>query len=229
MDISTHNRKPSFSQVRKRKKGIPQTTNYQGDAHLHIVAGNGICSCIPRRVRVHVANLGILNLAHSGTTTDTATEVGTTTTARHDVHDKRSDESGPAEPEEGGGGLRLATVLLRVGGAVCYAVGEGIGAVAAAVRTKVRGQSDGGAEAEENTQCIHGDVDNGDAELLDEGSREEVQQREQPPYTHEEGVVDDRVHARVGARNVVTHERSHNDGADELPCSEAKTCGLHFL
>jgi hypothetical protein len=51
-----------------------------------------------------------------------------------------------------------------------------------AVCTEVRGQRDGTAEAEEHAQSIQGDVNNGDAELLDEGSGQEVEQGEEPPY-----------------------------------------------
>ena len=84
--------------------------------------------------------------------------------------------------------------------------------------TKVRGQGNGGAEAEEDTQGIHGHVNNGDGELLDEGSGEEVEQREQPPHTNEEGVVDDGVCAVSCTLNVVAGHGGHDDGADELSC-----------
>ena len=44
-------------------------------------------------------------------------------------------------------------------------------AVRAAVRANVCGKSNSSAEAEEHTERIHRDVDDGDAELLDEGCR----------------------------------------------------------
>jgi len=122
----------------------------------------------------------------------------------------------------------LTTVLRCVGRTVGYAVGAGVAGVAAAVYTEVCGESDGGAEAEKNTQCIKSDVENGDAELLDERSWEEVEQGEEPPYTHEQGVVNDGVYASVRACDVVTHQRSDDDGTDELPCSETEACGLHI-
>ena len=88
--------------------------------------------------------------------------------------------------------------------------------VVAAVRTKIRRQGDSGAEAEKHAQRIHGDVDNGDAELLDEGRGQEVEQGEEPPDTHEERVVDDRRHSGVCAGDVVAHQRCYDDGADQL-------------
>jgi hypothetical protein len=88
--------------------------------------------------------------------------------------------------------------------------------VGAAMRTQVGGQRNSSAEAEQHAQSIHGDVDNRDAELLDEGCWQEVEQREEPPYTHEERVVDDGGHAVVGARDVVAHEGCDEDCAEEL-------------
>lgn len=44
-------------------------------------------------------------------------------------------------------------------------------AVRAAVCANVCGKSNSSAEAEEHTERIHRDVDDGDAELLDEGCR----------------------------------------------------------
>jgi hypothetical protein len=88
--------------------------------------------------------------------------------------------------------------------------------VGAAVRADVCGQRNGSAEAEDDTKRIHGDVHNRDAELVDEGCRQEVQQCEQPPYTDEQRVVDDRVCAPVSARNDVTHERGNENSADQL-------------
>jgi len=46
--------------------------------------------------------------------------------------------------------------------------------VRAAVCADVCGKRDGGAETEEDAQSIHGNVHDGDAELLDEGRGQEV-------------------------------------------------------
>jgi hypothetical protein len=89
-------------------------------------------------------------------------------------------------------------------------------AVRAAVSTKVRREGDSRTETKEDAQAIHGHVDNGYGELLDEGSGEEVEQREQPPYTHEESVVDDGVCAVSRTCDVVASHGCHDDGADEL-------------
>lgn len=88
--------------------------------------------------------------------------------------------------------------------------------VVAAVCTEIRCERDGSAETEQHAQSIHGDVDNGDAELVDKGRGQEVQQGEEPPYADEEGVVDDGVGAVCGALDVVGHEGCDEDGADEL-------------
>ena len=84
-----------------------------------------IRSCVPRSVGVRL--VGILNLAHGGTTTtDAAAQVSTATASVHDVDSERGDESGPSEPEESGGGLGLTAVLLGVCGAVENLVGAGV-------------------------------------------------------------------------------------------------------
>jgi hypothetical protein len=86
--------------------------------------------------------------------------------------------------------------------------------VRAAVRSKVCGKRNGGAEGEEHAQRIHGDIDDRDAELLNERCWQEVEQGEQPPDADEEGVVDNRVCAVVCAVNVAAHESNDEDGAD---------------
>jgi hypothetical protein len=91
---------------------------------LHITRALG--ACIPRLIRVDITS--ILDLAHGGpTATDSTAEVCTAGTSTHDVHDEGGDEGSPAEPQEGSGGLRLAAVLLCVGGAVGDFVGDGVG------------------------------------------------------------------------------------------------------
>jgi hypothetical protein len=101
------------------------------------------------------------------------------------------------------------------------------------VSTKVRREGDSRTETKEDAQAIHGHVDNGDRELLDEGSGEEVEQREQPPYTHEESVVDDGVCAVSRTCDVVASHGCHDDGADELsgvsdgPCLYVVGDGIH--
>lgn len=70
--------------------------------------------------------IGILNLAHSGRTSpDTTTHVHVSAVSQ-EREDERGDESGPAEPEEGGGGLGFAAALFGVGGAVGDVVGKGV-------------------------------------------------------------------------------------------------------
>ena len=83
------------------------------------------------------------------------------------------------------------------------------------------GESNGGAEAEENGQSIEDHVNYGDAEPVDEGGGEEVEQGEQPPYTREEGVVDNSAGMVRCASNVVSEESDDDDGADELPGAKA--------
>lgn len=82
------------------------------------------------------------------------------------------------------------------------------------MRAKVRGQRNSSAEAEQHAQRVHGDVDNGDAELVDEGRGQEVQQGEEPPDADEKRVVDNGGDAVVGARDVVAHEGGDEDGAE---------------
>jgi len=84
------------------------------------------------------------------------------------------------------------------------------------VRTEICGQRNGGAEGEEHAQCVHGDINDGDAELVDKGRGDEVDQRQEPPQTHKERVVDDAVGSVVGAINVVGHEGHDEDGANKL-------------
>ena len=88
--------------------------------------------------------------------------------------------------------------------------------VRAAVSSKVGRQRNSSAEAEQNAQAVHDHVDDGDGELVNECCGKEVQQREQPPYTNEQCVVDDRVGAVSGARNVVASHGCNNNSTDEL-------------
>jgi hypothetical protein len=82
--------------------------------------------CVPGRVRVDFT--GFLDLAHGGaSTTNTATKVGTASLSVHDVHGEGGDEGSPAEPEEEGGGLRQAAVLLSF--AIAGEDGPGMGVV----------------------------------------------------------------------------------------------------
>lgn len=60
---------------------------------------------------------------------------------------------------------------------------QGTYAVGAAVGTNVGGESDGGTEAKDDAQSIESNVDNGDAELVDEGGGQEVEESEEPPDT----------------------------------------------
>lgn len=131
-----------------------------------------IRSCVPRRVGIDVAAIvgGTLHLAHGGTSTaNSATQVSAA--ASHEVEGESDDEGDPSEPQEGAGSLCLTTVLARVGGAVGDFVGSCVVRVGTAVCTQVCWESDGGAETEEHTQAIHGDVDNWNAKLFDEGGR----------------------------------------------------------
>jgi hypothetical protein len=88
--------------------------------------------------------------------------------------------------------------------------------VGAAVCAKVRSERDGSAKAEEYAQSIEDGVDDGDAEFVDEGGGDEVDEGQEPPDADEEGVVDDRVGAVCCAVDVVGHEGCDEDGADEL-------------
>jgi len=84
------------------------------------------------------------------------------------------------------------------------------------MRAEVRWQRNGGAEAEEHAQHIHGHVDDWDAERVEEGRRQEVQQREEPPDADEERVVDDGVRAICRAGDIIAHECGDENGAGEL-------------
>lgn len=88
--------------------------------------------------------------------------------------------------------------------------------VRAAVHAEVSGQRNSSAEAEEHAQSVKGDVDDGDAELVDERGGQEVHQCEQPPDADEERVVDNGVGAVCCAVDVVSHKGCDEDGADEL-------------
>lgn len=81
---------------------------------------------------------------------------------------------------------------------------------------KVRSQRNRSAEAEEHAQGIERDINNRNAELVDERGRQEVQQCEEPPDADEERVVDNGVGAVCCAVDVVGHEGCDEDGADEL-------------
>jgi hypothetical protein len=170
-------------------------------------------SRVPGRVGIDITSIdrcfGILNLAHGGTSTTDATAHVDAARSIHDVERKRSNESGPAEPQEGAGGLCLAAVLLGIGGRVAHAVGCGVCLeavlatiyiqlhttwcrkynktypVRTAMRTQVRRQRNRRAKAEQHAQRIHGSVDNRDAELVQERRGDEVQQSEQPPQADE--------------------------------------------
>ena len=82
--------------------------------------------------------------------------------------------------------------------------------------SEVGWQRDSSAEAEQNAQAVHNHIDDGDGELVDECRGKEVQQRKQPPYTNEQCVVDDRVGAVSGARNVVASHGCDNYSTNEL-------------
>jgi hypothetical protein len=84
------------------------------------------------------------------------------------------------------------------------------------VGANVRGKCNGGAEAKDDAQGIQSNVDDGDAELVDEGSGQEVQKGKHPPDTDKKGIVDDGVCSGPGTGNVVTHEGGDEDGADHL-------------
>ena len=84
-----------------------------------------ICSRIPRRVRVDITSIGVLDLTHGGTATADATTDGTTLTS-HSRKDEGGDESSPTEPEEGSRGLSLAAVLLKARRAVGDTVVESV-------------------------------------------------------------------------------------------------------
>lgn len=82
--------------------------------------------------------------------------------------------------------------------------------------SEVGRQRNSSAEAEQNAEAVHDHVHDGNGKLVDECCGEEVQQREQPPYTNEQCVVDDGVGAVSGARNVVASHGCNNYSTDEL-------------
>jgi hypothetical protein len=185
---------------------------------------------IPRRIGVNIT--GILDLAHRGSTTTNATTEVSAAASVHDVERKCRDERDPAEPEEGAGSLCLAAVLLGVCRRVADAVGVGVClssldhdyeeemtntyGVRAAMCAEVCGERDGRAEAEQHAQSIEDGVDDGNAEFVDEGGGNEVEEGEEPPDADEEGVVDDGVGAVCCAVDVVGHEGCDEESADEL-------------
>ena len=82
--------------------------------------------------------------------------------------------------------------------------------------TEVGGECNSSAEAEKYAEAIKDHIHNGNGELVNERCWEEVQQGEQPPYTDEQGVVDDRVCSVSGARNVVAGHSCDDNSAEEL-------------
>lgn len=82
--------------------------------------------------------------------------------------------------------------------------------------TKVGGERNSGAEAEQNAQAIQDHIHDRNGELVDERCGEEVQQREQPPYTNEQRVIDDRVCSVSGTRDVIAGHCCDDNSTDEL-------------
>lgn len=80
-----------------------------------------VCSGIPRRIRIDVTRISLLDLAHGRTAAADSTTDGTTL-ACHGGEDESGDEGSPAKPQERRRGLSLATVLLKAGRAVGDAV-----------------------------------------------------------------------------------------------------------
>jgi hypothetical protein len=66
---------------------------------------------------------GLLDLAHGRAPPNSAAKVDASATAQ-DREYQRGDEGSPAEPQEGGRGLRLTAALGGIGGSVCDVVGE---------------------------------------------------------------------------------------------------------
>lgn len=217
-----------------RTLGIQRSTSSKGFIRSNVTA---VRSCVPRRIRVNVAGIitGFLDLAHGGTTTaKSAAKVGAGATTADDVQGERGNECEQAEPEEGSRSLSVTAVLGGVGGAVGHLVGDGICLRSVSARTRfksnatrtypvrtamhmeVRGKRNGGAEAEEHAQSVKCDVHNWDAELLDEGGGQEVEQGDEPPDAHKEGVVDNGGYAVVCASHIAAHQASHEDGAEQL-------------
>jgi len=89
------------------------------------------------------------------------------------------------------------------------------------VNTEICGEGYSGAEAEEDAKRIESNVDDGDTEFIDEGGWEKVDEGEEPPCAHEDGVIDDRGRASGCACNVVAHEGGNKDGANQLEGSQA--------
>jgi hypothetical protein len=88
--------------------------------------------------------------------------------------------------------------------------------VRATVSTKVGWERNSSAEAEKYAQTIHDHIDDGNGELVDECCGEEVQQSEQPPYTNEKCVIDDRVCSVSGARDVIAGHCCNDNSTEQL-------------
>lgn len=88
--------------------------------------------------------------------------------------------------------------------------------VRAAVSAEVGGKCDSSTETEEHAQSIHDHVDDGNGELVDECCGKEVQQCEQPPYTDEQCVVDNRVCAVGRTCDIVAGHSCNDHSAEEL-------------
>lgn len=84
------------------------------------------------------------------------------------------------------------------------------------MNTDFCGKGHGGAETEEDAERIERNIDDRDAELVDKGSREEVEQCEQPPGADEDGVIDDRGDTGIRACDVIAHKGGNKDGAEQL-------------
>jgi hypothetical protein len=169
----------------------------------------GIATRIPRLLpRGDRVEPGFLDLRHGGAATDAAAQVGAAL-AGHEGEDHRGRPGGPAEPEEGGGCLGFAAALGGVGRAVGDVVGSCVVLfllalieqhtshamtstyrIVAAVHTQIRGSRNGSAEPEQHVEDVKRDVDDGHAEAVEEGRRDEVQQRQHAEDGDEDVVVD---------------------------------------
>ena len=178
-----------------------------------------------------------LDLRHARRATTTATSAAAHARrrrARHEHrHHDRSHVSGPGEPQEGNGGLSLATALghivgavgdfvaleVRLGGSVLGVMIDESGTylVVARVTLELCGEGDRGAEEEDGVQGVQNDHDDWVAGPVDvEGCRDGIEQREHGEDRAEHRVVHCRWVAGEGIGDHVSDQGHDEERPEEL-------------
>lgn len=170
---------------------------------------------------------------HRRPTGNAASGVGHTSRPKS-AEDGGRGKCGKAEPQEGGDGLGLATALLRVVGAVCDVVVEGVvllwesgGAnfynewrdtylVAAGVGTELCGHGNGGAEEQEGVEAIKRDADDGRTQAVRPVGGYEIEEGQHPNDGDYHVVVDECRVAGEGARDDVAGQGHDEESPEEL-------------